>query len=48
VYHNSGDLSQREGYDFDQLKSIAKVQFATVLHAAGYELPESAKAGLKA
>jgi hypothetical protein len=48
VYHNSGDLSQRDGYDFDQLKSIAKVQFATVLHAAGYELPESAKAGLKA
>ncbi|KAF8897786.1 hypothetical protein BD779DRAFT_1667708 [Infundibulicybe gibba] len=35
-YHNSGDLSNREGYDFDQLKSIAKVQFATLLHAAGF------------
>ncbi|KAF8915266.1 hypothetical protein CPB85DRAFT_1375204 [Mucidula mucida] len=36
MYHNSGDLSEREGYDFDQLKSIAK--FATVLHVAGFEL----------
>ncbi|KAJ7631753.1 hypothetical protein B0H17DRAFT_1217765 [Mycena rosella] len=26
MYHNSGDLSDREGYDFDQVKSIAKVQ----------------------
>jgi hypothetical protein len=38
MYHNSGDLSDREGYDFDQLFAIAKVQFATVLHAAGFEL----------
>ncbi|KIK67733.1 hypothetical protein GYMLUDRAFT_36484 [Collybiopsis luxurians FD-317 M1] len=38
MYHNSGDLSDREGYDFDQLKAIAKVQFATLLHYAGYEL----------
>ncbi|KAJ7930112.1 Zn-dependent exopeptidase [Mycena leptocephala] len=38
MYHNSGDLSDREGYDFDQVKSIAKVQLATLLHAAGYEL----------
>ncbi|TFK64052.1 Zn-dependent exopeptidase [Pluteus cervinus] len=38
MYHNSGDLSDREGYDFDQLKAIAQVQFATLLHAAGYEL----------
>ncbi|KAF8806339.1 Zn-dependent exopeptidase [Phlegmacium glaucopus] len=38
MYHNSGDLSDREGYDFDQLYSIAKVQFATVLHAAGFEI----------
>ncbi|KAF8204559.1 hypothetical protein BJ912DRAFT_938684 [Pholiota molesta] len=38
MYHNSGDLSDREGYDFDQLFAIAKVQFATILHTAGYEL----------
>ncbi|EPQ58122.1 Zn-dependent exopeptidase [Gloeophyllum trabeum ATCC 11539] len=40
MYHNSGDLSEREGYDFEQLKSIAKVQFATLLTAAGFDLPE--------
>jgi len=38
MYHHSGDLSEREGYDFDQLYAIAKVQFATLLHAAGFEL----------
>ncbi|KAJ3782666.1 hypothetical protein GGU10DRAFT_335358 [Lentinula aff. detonsa] len=38
MYHNSGDLSDREGFDFDQLKAIAKVQFATILHYAGFEL----------
>ncbi|KAK0206905.1 hypothetical protein DFS33DRAFT_1381997 [Desarmillaria ectypa] len=38
MYHNSGDLSDREGYDFEQLKAIAKVQFATVLHVAGFDL----------
>lgn len=38
MYHNSGDLSHREGYDFEQLKSIAKVQFATLLHVAGFEI----------
>ena len=26
MYHNSGDLSDREGYDFDQLKAIAMVE----------------------
>jgi len=40
MYHNSGDLSDREGYDFEQIRSIAKVQFATLLHAAGFDLPE--------
>ncbi|RPD60843.1 Zn-dependent exopeptidase [Lentinus tigrinus ALCF2SS1-6] len=39
MYHNSGDLSDREGYDFEQIKSIAKVQFATLLHVAGFDLP---------
>jgi len=40
MYHNSGDLSDREGYDFEQLKAIAKVQFATVLHVAGFDIPK--------
>ncbi|KAF8270255.1 hypothetical protein EI94DRAFT_1723165 [Lactarius quietus] len=40
MYHNSADLSNRTGYDFEQLKSIAKVQFATLLHVAGFDLPE--------
>jgi hypothetical protein len=26
MYHNSGDLSDREGYDVNQLYAIAKVQ----------------------
>ncbi|KAF5333206.1 hypothetical protein D9611_002532 [Ephemerocybe angulata] len=39
-YHNSGDLSMREGYDVDQLYAIAKVQFASALHVAGYEISE--------
>ncbi|KIL70287.1 hypothetical protein M378DRAFT_67848 [Amanita muscaria Koide BX008] len=34
MYHNSGDISNREGYDFNQVRSIAK--FATLLHTAGY------------
>ncbi|TFK20367.1 Zn-dependent exopeptidase [Coprinopsis marcescibilis] len=37
MYHNSGDLSDREGFDFNQLYAIAKVQFASVLHTAGFE-----------
>ncbi|OSD03728.1 Zn-dependent exopeptidase [Trametes coccinea BRFM310] len=41
MYHNSGDLSERDNYDFEQLKSIAKVQFATLLHVAGFDLEES-------
>ncbi|KAI5984998.1 hypothetical protein EDC04DRAFT_2913983 [Pisolithus marmoratus] len=34
MYHNSGDLSDRPGYDLNQVRSICKVQFATLLHAA--------------
>ncbi|KZT69425.1 Zn-dependent exopeptidase [Daedalea quercina L-15889] len=30
MYHNSGDLSDREGYDFEQIRSIAKVQVRVV------------------
>jgi len=40
MYHNSGDLSERTGYDLSQVRSIAKVQFATLLHAAGFEFRE--------
>ncbi|KAL1406984.1 hypothetical protein Q8F55_006397 [Vanrija albida] len=36
MYHNSGDLADREGYDFEQIASIAKVTFATVLEVAGF------------
>ncbi|PCH42908.1 Zn-dependent exopeptidase [Wolfiporia cocos MD-104 SS10] len=36
MYHNSGDVSDREGYDFEQIRSIAKVQFAALLHSAGF------------
>ncbi|THH07199.1 hypothetical protein EW145_g3545 [Phellinidium pouzarii] len=39
LYHNSGDLSLRIGYDLHQTRSIGKVQFATLLHAAGFDLP---------
>jgi len=38
MYHNSGDISEREGFDFYQLRSIAKVEMATLLHAAGYQI----------
>ncbi|KAF7775732.1 hypothetical protein Agabi119p4_4125 [Agaricus bisporus var. burnettii] len=37
MYHNSGDLSERPGFSFDQLYGISKVQFATLLHVAGFE-----------
>jgi hypothetical protein len=40
MYHNSGDISDRENFDFDQVKSIAKVEFATLLHAAGFDILE--------
>lgn len=38
MYHNSGDLSEREGYDFDQLKAIAKVQVSMVFVCSQYIL----------
>ncbi|KAK8864416.1 hypothetical protein IAR55_001664 [Kwoniella newhampshirensis] len=37
MYHNSGDLTQREGYDFEQVVSIAKVTFAALLTVAGFK-----------
>lgn len=38
MYHNSGDISQRENYDFGQVVSIAKVTMAAVLTVAGYRI----------
>ncbi|KZV95273.1 Zn-dependent exopeptidase [Exidia glandulosa HHB12029] len=38
MYHNSGDLVNRTGYDLEQVLAIAKVTYATVLHAAGYDV----------
>ncbi|KAI0830101.1 Zn-dependent exopeptidase [Trametes gibbosa] len=40
MYHSSGDVSGREDYDFDQIKSIAKVELAAVLHIAGFDIRE--------
>ncbi|KAH7882167.1 hypothetical protein F5I97DRAFT_1817774 [Phlebopus sp. FC_14] len=40
MYHNSGDVSDRPGYDLNQVRSIAKVQFATLLHAAGFDFSD--------
>ncbi|WVR07067.1 hypothetical protein IAU60_004106 [Kwoniella sp. DSM 27419] len=39
-YHNSGDLSQREGYDFEQVVAIAKVTLASLLTVAGFRVAE--------
>lgn len=38
MYHNSGDTSQREGYDLSQIISIAKVTMAAVMTVAGWKL----------
>lgn len=37
MYHNSGDLADREGYDAEQIKSIAKVTMATLFEVAGWQ-----------
>ena len=36
MYHNSGDVTNRTGYDVDQLAAIAKVVTATLLDVAGF------------
>jgi hypothetical protein len=36
MYHNSGDTSQREGYDLEQIAAIAKVTMAAVLTVGGW------------
>lgn len=38
MYHNSGDTTNRTGYDINQLASIAKVVTASLLDVAGFEL----------
>ncbi|BGP42999.1 hypothetical protein JCM10449v2_007014 [Rhodotorula kratochvilovae] len=38
-YHDSCDLSAREGYDFEQIAAHAKVAFAVVWETAGGALP---------
>ncbi|KIJ43827.1 hypothetical protein M422DRAFT_169216 [Sphaerobolus stellatus SS14] len=42
MYHNSGDVSDRPGYDLEQIRSIAKATFGTLLHASGFEFDEVA------
>lgn len=37
MYHNTGDVSQREGYDLEQILSIAKVTMGAVLTVAGWK-----------
>ncbi|RXK34926.1 hypothetical protein M231_07831 [Tremella mesenterica] len=37
-YHNSGDISQREGYDFEQIVAIARVVLATAMTVAGWKI----------
>lgn len=37
MYHNSGDVSERQGYDFEQIRSIAKVTMASVCEVAGWK-----------
>ena len=41
MYHNSGDLTQREGYDFEQIVAIAKVVLATAMIVAGWQVDGS-------
>jgi hypothetical protein len=36
MYHNTGDVSRRAGYDLDQVKSISKVTLAGLLEVAEY------------
>lgn len=35
-YHDSRDLSDRQGYDFEQLKASTQAVFATLLEVAGF------------
>ncbi|EST06860.1 Peptidase M28 [Kalmanozyma brasiliensis GHG001] len=37
MYHNSGDVVDRDGYSVEQLRAIAKVVLASALHVAGFD-----------
>ena len=38
TYHHTGDVSNRKGFDFGQLRSITEVHFATLLHVAEHTI----------
>ena len=38
MHDSTGDVSDREGFDFDPLRNIAKVQLVTLLHVPGYKI----------
>jgi len=38
MYHNSGDLSDRRGYDLQQVRAITKVTLGALLEFAGFVL----------
>lgn len=38
MYHNSGDVTQRDGYDFEQIVSIAKVTMSAILTVGGFKV----------
>ena len=38
TYHHTGDVGNRKGFDFGQLRSITEVQLATLLHVAEYTI----------
>ena len=38
MYHNSGDLSLRDGYDFDQIVAIARVTLSAAMTVAGWSV----------
>ncbi|KAG8872802.1 hypothetical protein FRB97_007347 [Tulasnella sp. 331] len=40
MYHNSRDLSNRPGYDFEQLLAISKVALATILEVVGFDVDD--------
>ncbi|KAI6096401.1 hypothetical protein F5141DRAFT_1133678 [Pisolithus sp. B1] len=40
MYHQSGDLSNKSGYDSNLVRSILEVQTFSSLHAAGFDFPE--------
>ena len=37
IYQNTGDINEHKCFDFNQLRSVAKVRLATPLRVAGYK-----------